>query len=423
MSALTRPPGDATSSAESPTRAPQLVNRARYGRGFWMIALAFLTAMAFSTVPAPLYPLYQARSGFSTFMITVVFAAYAVGVVSSLVLAGHVSDWVGRKKILVPALCLELVSAAIFLTAPSLPLLIVARLVSGLGVGMLTATATAHLHELHTRHRPEASGQRFEAVSTAANIGGIGTGALVSGVLAQYVTGPLRTPYLIFAVLLLVSIVGVMLTPETVEEKPVRPSYRPQRISADHGDRAGYIAAAAAGFASFAVFGLFTSVAPGFVRGALHHASPALAGLVVFAVFGSAAVAQTLTSRMRAGVKLGIGLVGQALGLIVLVVGMHAANLATFLVGGVIIGVGAGMLFKAAVGAVAAMAAPAKRGEALAGLFLVSYVGLSLPAVSVGIVTRYVTATTAMTWLTVVLLAILVVVATLSRRRSPTSAE
>jgi MFS family permease len=418
MSALTRPAGDATSPAESSHQAPQLVNRARYGQGFWMIALAFLTAMAFSTVPAPLYPLYQARSGFSTFMITVIFAAYAVGVVSSLVLAGHVSDWVGRKKILIPALCLELVAAAIFLTAPSLPLLIVARLVSGLGVGMLTATATAHLHELHTRHRPEASGQRFEAVSTAANIGGIGTGALASGVLAQYVTGPLRTPYLVFAVLLLLSIVGVMLTPETVEEKPVRPSYRPQRISADHGDRAGYIAAAAAGFASFAVFGLFTSVAPGFVRGALHHASPALAGLVVFAVFGSAAVAQTLTGRMRPGAKLGIGLVGQALGLIVLVVGLYAANLATFLVGGVIIGVGAGLLFKAAVGAVAAMAAPAKRGEALAGLFLVSYVGLSLPAVSIGIVTRYVTATTAMTWLTVVLLVILVVVATLSRRRT-----
>jgi hypothetical protein len=421
MSALTRPSVDATTPAESPTRAPQLLDRARYGRGFWMIALAFLTSMAFSTVPAPLYPLYQARSGFSTFMITVIFAAYAVGVVSSLVLAGHVSDWVGRKKVLIPALCLELVAAAIFLTAPSLPLLIVARLVSGLGVGMLTATATAHLHELHTRHRPEASGQRFEVVSTAANIGGIGTGALVAGVLAQYVTGPLRTPYLVFAVLLLVSIVAVMLTPETVEEKLVRPAYRPQRISADHGDRAGYIAAAAAGFASFAVFGLFTSVAPGFVRGALHHASPALAGLVVFAVFGSAAVAQTLTSRMRAGARLGIGLAGQALGLVVLVVGMHAANLAAFLVGGVIIGIGAGMLFKAAVGAVAAMAAPAKRGEALAGLFLISYVGLSLPALSIGIVARYATATAAMTWLAVVLLAILGAVATLSRRRTSSS--
>jgi MFS family permease len=128
-----------------------------------------------------------------------------------------------------------------------------------------------------------------------------------------------------------------------------------------------------------------------------------------------------LTGRMRPGLKLGIGLAGQSLGLVVLAVGMHAANLPTFLVGGVIIGVGAGMLFKAAVGAVATMAAPAKRGEALAGLFLVSYVGLSLPAVSIGIASRYVTATTAMTSLAVVLLVVLGVVAALSRRTTDPS--
>jgi MFS family permease len=417
MSALISP-----SAAASPAR-PFSSGRprggpARFHLGFWMIAVAFLTAMAFSTVPAPLYPLYQARSGFSTFMITVVFAAYTVGVVASLLLAGHLSDWVGRKTILIPALGLELVAAAIFLTVPSLPLLIVARVISGLGVGMLTATATAHLHELHTRHRPDASGQRFEAVSTAANIGGIGVGALVAGVLAQYVDSPLRTPYLVFAGLLLISIVAVALTPETVEEKLVRPAYRPQRVSADHGDRHGYIAAAAAGFASFAVFGVFTSVAPGFVRGALQHPSPALAGLVVFAVFGPAAAAQTLTSRMRPGAKLGIGLAAQALGLVVLVVGMHATNLPTFLVGGVTIGIGAGMLFKAAVGAVAAMAEPARRGEALAGLFLISYLGLSLPAVGIGVLTLYVSATTAMTSLAVVLLVLLGVVATMGRGRT-----
>jgi len=64
----------------------------RHGAGFWLIALSLLTAMAFSAVPSPLYPLYQHRDHFSTFMVTVVFAVYAVGVVISLLLAGHVSD-------------------------------------------------------------------------------------------------------------------------------------------------------------------------------------------------------------------------------------------------------------------------------------------------------------------------------------------
>src|ERR1700761_6368759 len=92
--------------------------------GFWLIAFAFLTAMAFTTVPAPLYSLYMARDGFSTFMVTVVFAVYAVGVVISLLLAGHVSDWAGRKNMLVAGLILELVAAAAFLSGLSLPLLL-----------------------------------------------------------------------------------------------------------------------------------------------------------------------------------------------------------------------------------------------------------------------------------------------------------
>jgi predicted MFS family arabinose efflux permease len=393
---------------------PAVSGSSRHGVGFWAISLAFLVAMAFSTVPTPLYPLYQARDGFSTFMVTVVFAVYAVGVVISLLLAGHISDRVGRRRVLVPALALELVAAVLFLSDPSLPVLLVARLVTGLGVGMITATATAYLLDLHTAHRPGASRQRFEIVSTAANLGGVGFGPLVAGFLAQYVDAPLRTPYLVFAVLLAAAIVAVAATPETVEVRADRPAYRPQRVSADHGD--GYLAATVAGFASFAVFGLFTSVASGFVAGALHHPSRALAGAVVFAVFAAAAAAQTLTNNLAAGTRLAAGLLAQVAGVLVLVAGMHAANLAAFLVGGVVAGVGAGMLFKAAVGAVVTTAAPARRGEALAGLFLVSYLGLSLPAVAIGVATRAMTTTTAMTWFAAVLVVLLAGVAALSRR-------
>ncbi|WP_278259319.1 hypothetical protein [Nocardioides convexus] len=93
-----------TAPAPAPAAAPRSTG---HGGGFWYVAFAFLVAMAFSTVPAPLFPVYQARDGFSTFMITVVFAAYAVGVATALVLAGHVSDWLGRRRVLVPALVLE----------------------------------------------------------------------------------------------------------------------------------------------------------------------------------------------------------------------------------------------------------------------------------------------------------------------------
>ncbi|MFI1003299.1 MFS transporter [Streptomyces galbus] len=408
----------ALNQLHQPGRPAGPVGDRRHGIGFALIAFAFLTAMAFSTVPTPLYPLYMAEDGFSTFTVTVVFATYAVGVIISLVLAGHLSDQLGRKKLLLPAIGLELAAAVLFLTSTALPVLLLARLVTGLGVGMVTATATAHLHDLHSAHRPGASTQRFELVSTAANIGGLGVGPLVAGVLAQWVTGPLRTPYLVFAALLLASAVAIALTPETVETPRVRPAYRPQRISVDHGDRAGFTAAATAGFASFAVFGLFTSVAPGFVAGSLHHPSRALAGLIVFVVFGAAATAQSLTAGLGTAAKRTLGLVAQLAGVVTLVAGMHTADLTTFLVGGVVAGIGAGVLFKASVGTVAALAAPAKRSEALAGLFLISYLGLTLPAVGIGVATRSFSAVTVMTWFAAALLVLLGAVAALARRRS-----
>jgi MFS family permease len=398
---------------------PGRVALAGYGAGFWLIALVFLTGMAFSTVPTPLYPLYQLRDGFSTFTVTIVFAVYTVGVLTSLMLAGQVSDLVGRKKVLTVALALELAAAALFLAEPPLSVLLVARLVTGLGVGMLTPTATAYLHDLHEAHRRGASAQRFEIVSTAANIGGLGVGPLVAGILAQYLHAPLRLPYLVFGGLLLLGLVAVALAPETVESRSVRPPYQPLRVSAGDGNRARYLAATLAGFASFAVFALFTSLAPAFVGGALHHPSHALAGLVVFAVFGAAAAAQPLTGMVSARARTSIGLLAQAAGVAVLAIGMHTTNLETFLLGGIAAGIGAAVSFKSAIGSVAGMAQPAKRGEALAGLYLVSFLGMAVPAVGLGLATRYTTAITAMTFFAGVLIALLAAVGVLARRSPP----
>jgi MFS family permease len=396
VSTLSRPARAATGSA-------------RHGTGFWLIAAVFAVSLAFSTVPTPLYPLYQRADGFSAFTVTVIFAAYAVGVVASLLLAGHVSDWAGRKRVLLPALGLEIVAALIFLAGPELPGLLVARVLTGLGVGLITATATAYLLELHSAHRPAAGRTRFEVVSAAANLGGLGAGTLVAGALAQFVTAPLRTPYLVFLVLLALAVVAVVRVPETVVAPAVRPHYRPQRI------RVPDLTAPAAAFTAFAVFGLFTSLAPGLVAGVLHHPGRLFAGVVTFGVFGAGAAAQVASGLLPARHRFAIGLAAQATGLLMLAAGTHTATLWLFLAGGAIAGAGAGVLFKSAVGAVAAAAPAGERGEALAGLFLIAYLGLVVPVLGLGVATLWVPATTATLWFTAALLAALGTIAV--RRR------
>ena len=83
-----------------------------------MVSFAFLAVMAFSAVPSPLYGLYRARDHFSVFMVTVVYAVYAVGVIGALLLAGHLSDWYGRRRLLLPALGTAIASAIVVAPAP-----------------------------------------------------------------------------------------------------------------------------------------------------------------------------------------------------------------------------------------------------------------------------------------------------------------
>jgi MFS family permease len=285
---------------------------------------------------------------------------------------------------------LGIASGVVFLLRRDLPGLLVGRFVGGLGVGVVTATATAWLGELHASARPDASPRRAQVVSTAANLGGIGLGPLVAGVLAQWVAHPLTVPYLVAIAAMLVGLIAVLCTPETRAAVVPRPAYRPQRVSVPADALGRYVAGATGAAIAFAVFGLFTSLAPAFLAGSLHHPSHALAGATAFAVFAAAVVSQTLLWRQtpRQVMAGGIGVMIAGMALLVVSVSLSAPSLALFLVGGVVTGAGAGALFKGVVATIVAVSAPERRAEALAGMFLAGYVGLTVPVVALGIMTQ-----------------------------------
>jgi MFS family permease len=362
----------------------------RHGVGLWSVAFAFLTVLAFSTVPTPLYAIYQERDGFSTFMITVVYAAYAVGVVLALFFAGHVSDWLGRRRTLVPAMFLTIVSAIVFLTWPELPGLLVARVLNGLSVGVVTATATAYVSELYAGHRPDASPKHAQIIATSANLGGLGLGPIVAGVLAQFVRSPLTVPFIIFAGLLAVATIAVGIAPETVTAPTPRPAYRPQRVAVPVEARAKFLGAGVAGFVSYAAFGLFASLAPTFLAGTLHDSSHLLAGVPTFAAFAGAVAAQfaTWTWDLRRLLKAGMSTL--AAGIVLVLIAAWVPSLALFLIGGVISGAGGGLLFKGGVLTAGSLTSAATRAEIIAGFFLASYIGISVPVVGLGILVQVV---------------------------------
>jgi MFS family permease len=404
----------ATRTERPPGRyRPGAVSPGRHRTGFWLVGLVFLVTMAFSGVPAPLYVLYEARDHFGPLMVTVIFAAYAVGVIASLFLAGHLSDWLGRRRMALLAVIVTLGAGVAFLFWPTVPGLLAARVVAGVGVGMLTATATAYLSELDAAGRGGLPRRRAEIIATAANLGGIGLGPLLAGFLAQYAGDPLVVPYLVVEGLLVAGLAGLVLVPETVARPEVRPRYRPQRVSVPAEHRQAFYAASAAAAAEFALFGLFTSLAPGFIAGTLHDTSHALAGTATFAVFGAAALAQIVVSRLALRRQLAFGLAALVLGLALITAAFWLASLALLLVGGVMAGSGAGAAFKGSVTTVLGIARPQARGEALAGLFLAGYVGLAVPVLALGLATQLLSARVAVLGFAVLLVA---VIALVSRR-------
>jgi MFS family permease len=357
--------------------------------GFWIAAMAFLVNMGFSAVPTPLYVLYQQRDHFSDLMVTIVYAVYAVGVVASLFLGGHLSDWMGRRRIFVLAIAANVASAIIFIFEPSLAGLIVARIVSGISVGLTTATATSYLAELHLKARPFASGRRAEVVATASNLGGIGFGPLAAGLLAQFASDPLQLTYVVFGVTLVVLAVTVACSPETVLRPDSRPIYHPQRIAVPSQARGTFFAATFAGMAAFAVYGVFNSLVPSFLAGTLHENSHAVAGAVAFAAFAAGAVAQIAQARVPNRVLLRRSVPTIVIGLGLLAGAMWAGDLVMFVIGGVITGAGAGMVFKGSLTAAASVAPDGSKAEVLSGFFLGAYVGLSIPVVGLGVATTY----------------------------------
>ena len=364
-------------------------SRSRHRRGFWVVVGAFTALMSFTTLPTPLYPLYQQLDGFPTFVITLIFAAYGLGVMGGLYLAGHVSDYLGRRRVLLAATAVEIVSAVMFVLLHDTAGLLAARFLCGLGIGAVTATATAHLAELHAVGRPDADGRFASVVAGAVNTGGLALGPLVAGLLTQFLPHPLTVPYAVWVVLLVAAFAGLLLAPETVDPPAARPPYRPQRVSVEPAARSHFSSAAVAAAAAFSVLGVFTSLTASFVGGTLGLHSRLLTGCIVFGVIGASAASQIVLGSRAVPDRLRAGMAAMSVGLVLVAVGAWTTSLPVFTVAGILAGAGVGLVFNVAITTASTVSSPEHRGETLAGMFLAAYAGITIPVVAAGVAVTF----------------------------------
>ena len=348
---------------------------------FGMLAYAFAAIMIGTTLPTPMYALYGEQMHFAVLTTTVIYATYAGGVLFALLAFGRWSDAIGRRPVLLAGVVFAVASAAVFLVAHSVSMLLVGRVLSGLSAGIFTGTATAAVIEA----APENWRTRAAAAATVANIGGLGTGPLLAGLLVEYAPAPLHLSFIVHIVLALLAGAAVLIVPETSQRTG---SIGVQRLSVPAEVRAVFVIAALAAFAGFAVTGLFTAVAPSFLSQVVGITNHAVAGLIACSIFAASAVAQVAARTMNPQRAVAIGCAILVVGMVILAVALHFSSLAGLIAAAVVSGIGQGISFSRGLAAVAERTPPGRRAEVSSTYFVVAYVAISLPVVGEGLAAR-----------------------------------
>src|SRR5258707_1656819 len=167
----------------------------------YLLASITVTNLASSSAPTPLYPIYQAQWGFSSLAITFVFGIYAVAVLGALLVAGRLSDYVGRRPVLIVTTMIQAATMLLFAFAGGLSTLIAARVIQGLSTGAALAAVGAGMLDID-----KARGTVANSVAPAS---GTALGAVLAGIMAHYLPAPTQLVYFVLAMIFIAQVVGV----------------------------------------------------------------------------------------------------------------------------------------------------------------------------------------------------------------------
>jgi MFS family permease len=376
--------------------------------------IAFLVFAANAAV-SPLYRIYQARFGFSATILTLLFAVYIAVLLLTLLFLGSVSDYVGRRPVMLAGLIVGAAACGLFLSAHALVLLFAARALQGVAAGLLAGTASAAMHDL----RPD--GRATPVVSSAAPTGGQALGAIGASALAEYAYAPTHLIWWLLLAAFVIGIVTVVLMPEPGTVGPgVRSSLR-LKVSVPREARGAFVAALPALVGTWALAGVYLSLGPSLAAQLLHSKNLLWGGILIFLLTGlGAAASAALARRDPSTVMLG-GCLALIVGALVTLASIQTGTPVALFIGTAVAGLGLGPAFMGAYRSTIALAPAEARVGLIAAIYIVSYLATGIPTVIGGIATsHYGLHSTALVYLAAVAGLVVLAVVLLIRRRMAT---
>jgi len=342
----------------------------------YLLASITVSNLASSSAPTPLYPIYQDEWGFSAVVIAFVFGVYAVAVLAALLVTGRLSDYVGRRPVLIVATAVQAATMVLFAFADGLSTLIAARVIQGLSTGAAISAVGAGMMDVDK--------VRGAVANSVAPATGTALGGVLAGVMVHYLPEPTHLVYLVLAAIFVAQVIGVVLMPESMPPRAgAMASLRPQ-FSLPPATRQPILVAAPLLIAVWALAGLYGSLGPSLVQSSFGLDSSLQGGIALFVLTASAGIAVLLTQRFDGRTLMIYGATALIAGVAVTVTSLSYHSAPAFFLGTALAGSGFGTGFQAAIRTVVPLAAPQERAGVLSVIFVVSYLAMGLPAVIAG---------------------------------------
>ena len=369
-----RPGAQARPTRPAPAGRWQLSGRP----ALYLLASLIVTLLAASAAPTPLYAIYQARWGFTPITTTIVFGVYAVAVLASLLTLGKLSDHVGRRPVLLAAITVQAAALLVFTVASGVPELLIARIVQGLATGAALGAIGAGLLDVDR--------ERGTFANSVAPGMGTGSGVLLSALAVRYLPAPTHLIYLALVGVFVLQAAGVVLMRETVSRTPgALASLRPE-IRLPRTLRGPVLVATPVLFAVWAQGGLYAALGPALVYSLTGSQDIVLGGLSLFVLTLTAVISIVALRTAAARSVMLTGILALIIGAAVTMLALAMTSTPLFFLGTAISGVGFGSGFQGGIRTVVPLAAAHERAGVLSLVYIVSYLGLGLPAVVAGFV-------------------------------------
>ncbi|SFB64510.1 Predicted arabinose efflux permease, MFS family [Rhizobium sp. NFR07] len=344
-----------------------------------MTVFSFLGAVmisACSSAPTPLYHLYQETLHLTPGMITLVFGSYAFALLAALLTVGGLSDFLGRRPLILLALLLNATALVIFLIAQSGPTLLAARIVQGLATGVAFPTFGATILDTNREKAPLLNGITAFL--------GLTIGSLLGGILVDYAPYPTHLVYVVLLGLTGLAITTLFFMPETISQRPgAIASLRPH-VSVPRKARSTLLRVTPVNVAGWSLGGFYLSLMPTLVTVATGIVSPFVGASVVATLMLSGTASVLIFRKLPAQRVLLTGTAGLIAGVLITLSGVHLQAVTAIFVGTATAGLGFGSIFSNILRILLPLAETHERAELFAAFLIESYLAFALPAILAG---------------------------------------